>query len=95
MQTKPLSAMSKTHRSFASAFLAFSLGLLLFGCATTDPFPHSVSQVTQHHQVNLQTSEQSSQTKRSAANIEIAPPAYNSESQGFEGSWPFGPEGDD
>jgi hypothetical protein len=30
-----------------------------------------------------------------AANIEIAPPAYNSESLGFEGSWPFGPEGDD
>jgi hypothetical protein len=30
-----------------------------------------------------------------AANIEMAPPAYNSESQGFEGSWPFGPEGDD
>ena len=28
------------------------------------------------------------------ANIEIAPPSYNSESQGFEGSWPFGPEED-
>ena len=94
MQTKLLSAMSKTHRGFANVFLAFSLGLLLFGCATTEPFPHSVSQVTQHHQVKLQTSEQSSQTKSPAANIEIAPPAYNSESQGFEGSWPFGQEGD-
>jgi hypothetical protein len=38
--------ISKTHRSFASVFLAFSLGLLLFGCATTDPFPHSVTQAT-------------------------------------------------
>jgi hypothetical protein len=29
------------------------------------------------------------------ANIETAPPAYNSDRLGFEGSWPFGPEGDD
>jgi outer membrane biogenesis lipoprotein LolB len=95
MQTKLLSLISKTHRSFASVFLASSLGLLLFGCATTEPLSHSVTQVTQHHQVNLQTSEQSSQTNGRGANIEIAPPAYNSESQGFEGSWPFGPQGDD
>jgi hypothetical protein len=95
MQTKLLTLVSKTHRSFASVFLASSLGLLLFGCATTEPFSHSVSQVTQHHQVSLQTSEQTSPTKSAGANIEIAPPAYSSENQGFEGSWPFGPEGDD
>ena len=95
MQTKLTTLISKTQRGFASVFLAFSLGLLLFGCATTDPLPHSVTQVTRHHQVDLQTGEQSSQTKSAAANIEIAPPAYNSETQGFEGSWPFGPEGDD
>jgi hypothetical protein len=65
------------------------------GVRPLTPFPHSVTQVTQHHQVNLQTSEQSSQKKSAGANIEIAPPAYSSESQGFEGSWPFGPEGDD
>jgi hypothetical protein len=95
MQTKLLSVITKTYRSFASVFLASSLGLLLYGCATTDPFSHSVTQVTQHHQVNLQTSEQNSQTKSAAANIEIAPAAYSSENQGFEVSWPFGPEGDD
>src|ERR1700746_1874311 len=94
MQTKLSSLISKSQQTFASVFLASSLGLLLFGCATTEPFPHSVTQVTRHHQVNLQISEQSSQTKTAAANIEIAPPAYNSESQVFEGSWPFGQEGD-
>jgi hypothetical protein len=38
------------HRSFASVFLAFSL----FGFL----FPHHPNQVTQNHQVNLKTSEQ-------------------------------------
>jgi hypothetical protein len=95
MQMKLSSLNSETHRSLAGVFLAPSLGLLLFGCASTEPFSHSVTQVTQHHQVSLQTSEQSSQTKSGAGNIEIAPPAYSSENQGFEGSWPFGPEGDD
>ena len=86
---------SETHRGLASVFLASALGLLLFGCASTEPFSHSVTQVTQRHLVNLQTNEQSSQTKSRVGNIEIAPPAYSSENQGFEGSWPFGPEGDD
>jgi hypothetical protein len=95
MQTKLTTLISKAHRGFAGVFLASSLGLLLFGCASTEPFSHSVTQVTQRHLVNLQTSEQSSQTKSPAANIVIAPPAYSSENQGFEGSWPFGPEGDD
>jgi hypothetical protein len=95
MQTKLTTLISKTHRGFASVFLASSLGLLLFGCASTEPFSHSVTQVTQRHLVNLQASERSSQTKSPAAKIEIAPPAYSSENQGFEGSWPFGAEGDD
>jgi hypothetical protein len=95
MQVKLSSLNCETHRRLASVFLASSVGLILFGCASTEPFSHSVTQVTPHHQVNLQISEQSSQTKSRKGNIEIAAPAYSSENQGFEGSWPFGPEGDD
>jgi hypothetical protein len=50
MQTKLSSLISKTHHSFASVFLAFSL----FGFL----FPHQTNQVNPHHQVNLRTSEQ-------------------------------------
>ena len=95
MQTKLTTLISRTHLSLASVFLAFSFGLLLFGCATTDRRPHAVTQVTPQHQVNLQAREQRSQTKNPAANSEIAPPAHNSESQSSQESWPFSPEGDD
>jgi hypothetical protein len=47
---------SKSHQSFASVFLAFSL----FGFL----FPHHVTGVKQTHQVNLKASEQTGQTKR-------------------------------
>ena len=50
-------SISKSHQTFASVFLAFSLfGFLL---------PHHGNGVKQHHQVNLKTSEQTSQTKTS------------------------------
>ena len=44
------SLISKSHQSFASVFLAFSL----FGFL----FPHQTKQVKPNHQVNLRTSEQ-------------------------------------
>jgi hypothetical protein len=50
MQTKLSSLISKSHQSFASVFLAFSL----FGFL----FPHQTNQVKPNHHVNLRTSEQ-------------------------------------
>jgi len=44
------SLISKSHQSFASVFLAFSL----FGFL----FPHQTKEVKPNHQVNLRTSEQ-------------------------------------
>jgi len=44
------SLISKSHQSFASVFLAFSV----FGFL----FPHQTKQVKPNHQVNLRTSEQ-------------------------------------
>ena len=44
------SLISKSHHSFASVLLAFSL----FGFL----FPHQTNQVKSNHQVNLRTSEQ-------------------------------------
>jgi hypothetical protein len=45
--------LGQTNRSFASVFLAFSL----FGFL----FPHQANQIKQHHQVNLITTEQTTQ----------------------------------
>lgn len=42
--------ISKSHQSFASVFLAFSVFAFLF--------PHQTNQVKPNHQVNLSTSEQ-------------------------------------
>jgi hypothetical protein len=53
---KIINLVSKSHQSFASVFLAFSL----FGFV----FPHHVTGVKQTHQVNLKASEQTGQTKR-------------------------------
>ena len=47
--------VSKSHQSFASVFLAFSL----FGFL----FPHHATRAQQNHQVNWKTIEQTSQTK--------------------------------
>ena len=44
------SLISKSHQSFASVFLAFSL----FGFL----FPHQTKEVKPNHQVNMRTSEQ-------------------------------------
>jgi hypothetical protein len=53
---KLANSTSKSHQTFASVVLAFSL----FGFL----FPHHASQVKQQkHQVNLKTTEQTSQTK--------------------------------
>jgi hypothetical protein len=52
---KLANSTNKSHQTFASVVLAFSL----FGFL----FPHHASQVKQNHQVNLKTTEQTSQTK--------------------------------
>ena len=46
-------SISKSHQTFASVFLAFSL----FGFV----FPHPTKQVKQNHRVNLITTEQATQ----------------------------------
>jgi hypothetical protein len=52
---KFLNSISKSHQTFASVFLAFSLfGFLL---------PHHGNEVKRHQLANVRTSEQISQTK--------------------------------
>ena len=56
MKTKLSNLFSKTHQSFASIFLAFSL----FGFL----YPHQKNHVKPNHQANLSTSEQTTERER-------------------------------
>ena len=73
-------SISKSHQTFASVFLAFSL----FGFH----FSHHAAGGKQHHQVNLKATEQTGQTKTNDSEPRYKNPRVHPGTPYNQGWWP-------